>query len=53
MIILVLKLKFCILYVYFENVLILKNILFVISKYLYNIDEKDNGRSYVIVLNVY
>lgn len=46
MIILVLKLKFCILHVYPENALIQKNILLVTSKHLYNIDEKDNGRSH-------
>lgn len=51
MIILVLKLKFCILHVYPENALIQKNILLVTSKHLYNIDEKDNGRSHATVSN--
>lgn len=53
MIILVLKLKFCILHVYPENAFIQKNILLVTSKHLYNIDEKDNGRSHATVSNVH
>lgn len=47
------KVLYITVHVYPENTLIQKNILLVTSKHLYNIDEKDNGRSHATVSNVH